>query len=163
MLKALQRKRWWHALRRAAYVGSVASVVSTWVISRRSRVDSGAAASGTNSTSHWLWGEIAQHQRELSARYTGIGYAIHHASAVFWALIYERYFPSAPRPATDMVASAAKVAAIAAGTDYLLTPPRLRPGFERHLSLPSMVMVYMGFGAGLAAGRYLWSRRSRRI
>lgn len=151
--------RWRFSLRRAWYIGGIASVLSTAIISRRSAVDSGAAASGTNSTSHWVWGESAQHQRDLSARYTGVGYAIHHLSSVFWAFVYEHFFPSRRGETKDTFLSAAGVATVAAATDYLLTPPRLRPGFERHLSMPSMVLVYAGFGIGLAAGRYLWRRR----
>lgn len=146
-------------LRRAWYVGSIASAVSSWVITRRSALDSVSGASGTNSTSHWLWGEVAQHQHDVSARYTGIGYAIHHLSAVFWGFFYERFFPSARAETAKTIAGAATVAVVAAGADYLLAPPRLRPGFERHLSLRSMVLVYAGFGLGLAAGRYLRNRR----
>jgi hypothetical protein len=143
----------------AVYVGSVASAVSSAVIANRSAADSVSAASGTNSTSHWLWGEKAQHQSKVSARYTGVGYLIHHASAIFWAVFYERFCPSRRGHIGAAIGSATAVAAVAAATDYLLTPPRLRPGFERHLSLPSMVLVYAAFGAGLAAGRYLWRRR----
>jgi hypothetical protein len=107
-----------------------------------------------------LWGDIAKHQYDLSARYTGVGYVIHHASAFFWAFIYERLFP-APRlvKMPETVASAAVVSALAAGTDYLLTPQRLRPGYEQHLSIHSMIMVYAGFAAGLAAGRYLYAHK----
>jgi hypothetical protein len=106
-----------------------------------------------------LWGEIAKSQHDVSARYTGIGYAIHHVSSVFWALFYEWFFPSARSETSKTVTGAATIAAVAAGADYLLAPPRLRPGFERHLSLKSMVLVYAGFGLGLAAGRYLCNRR----
>jgi hypothetical protein len=153
------RREWADPLKRAVYVGSVASAVSSAVIANRSAADSVSAASGTNSTSHWLWGERAQHQSDVSARYTGVGYLIHHASSIFWAVFYEHFFPSRRGHVAATVGSAAAVAALAAATDYLLTPPRLRPGFERHLSLPSMVFVYAGFAAGLAAGRYLWRRR----
>lgn len=104
-------------------------------------------------------GEIAKHQHGISGRYTGIGYAIHHASAVFWALFYERFFPSTRADTLKTVAGAATMAVVAAGADYVLAPQRLRPGFERHLSVPSMVLVYAGFGLGLAAGRYLCNRR----
>jgi hypothetical protein len=55
---------------------------------------------------------------------------------------------------------AAAASAVACFTDYQLTPPRLRPGFEERLSRTSLLMVYLAFGAGLAAGACL-NRRER--
>jgi hypothetical protein len=123
------------------------------MLSRRSARDSGAPASGTNATSHWLWGERAMHRPDVSLRYTAIGYLIHHLSALFWASIYERWF--APRSTTlgNATTNAVAVSSLAAATDYLLTPKRLTPGFERHLTLGSMVLVYAAFAAGMAVAR----------
>ncbi|MVW59083.1 hypothetical protein GPY61_03990 [Massilia sp. NEAU-DD11] len=44
-------------------------------------------------------------------------------------------------------------------TDYPLTPQRFQPGYEVHLSKPSLAVVYGAFGVGLALGAML-SRRS---
>lgn len=49
--------------------------------------------------------------------------------------------------------------ALACFTDYQLTPPRLRPGFEQRLSRRSLLLVYGAFGIGLAAGAILVWRR----
>jgi hypothetical protein len=49
--------------------------------------------------------------------------------------------------------------AVACFTDYQLTPPRLRPGYEERLSKPSLAVVYAAFGAGLAAGALLCRSR----
>jgi hypothetical protein len=64
-----------------------------------------------------LWGEIAKSQHDVSARYTGIGYAIHHVSSVFWALFYEWFFPSARSETSKTVTGAATIAAVAAGAN----------------------------------------------
>ena len=151
---------WGRVLRRAAFIGSVASVASTWMVSRRSARDSSSAVSGTNATSHWLWGERAMDQHDTNVRYTAIGYLIHHASSLLWATVYERWFaPRAPTMA-NATTNAVVVSALAAATDYLLTPKRLTPGFERHLTLGSMVLVYGAFAPGMAAARRTLDRAS---
>jgi hypothetical protein len=50
--------------------------------------------------------------------------------------------------------------ALAAFVDYRLTPKRLTPGFEAHLSRSSMLGVFAAIGVGLAAGALL-NRRHR--
>jgi hypothetical protein len=49
-------------------------------------------------------------------------------------------------------------AAAACFVDYHCTPKRLAPGHERHLSRPSLAVVYAGFGLGLALGAMLCRR-----
>jgi hypothetical protein len=119
------------------------------MISRRSLRDVGDAASGTNATAHWWLGERATRQSGVTLRYTVTGYLIHHVSSVFWAAIYERWFANREESRTT-AGNAATVAVLAAATDYLLTPKRFAPGFERHLSMRSMVLVYAAFAVGLA-------------
>jgi hypothetical protein len=46
--------------------------------------------------------------------------------------------------------------------DYGLTPRRLQPGFDKQLSLPSMVVVYAAFAAGLVLSDALYRRRRQR-
>lgn len=154
------RKAWSEALRRGLIVGSAASVASTLAIAGRSAVEARSAISATNAISHWLWGDRAKRQHRASARYTLPGYLIHHASSVLWGVVYERFFADRTRSATTnvQIANAAAVATIAAVTDYLLTPKRFTPGFEAHLSVRSMVLVYATFAAGLFGARYLLNR-----
>ena len=120
----------------------------------------GGALQPINATSHWLWGERAMHQHGTNMRYTATGYLIHHGSSLLWASVYERWF--APRTSTmaNATTNAVVVSALAAATDYLLTPKRLTPGFERHLTLGSMVLVYGAFAAGMAAARRTLDRAS---
>jgi hypothetical protein len=43
------------------------------------------------------------------------------------------------------------VATLACVVDCTVTPPRLTPGYEKRLSRRSLALVYLAFGAGLAA------------
>ena len=120
------------------------------------RSRTGSAASAANAPSQWLWGEPARHRHDVTLRHTLLGYAIHHASSVFWAVTHEtaidRY-----RARPSQVAPV--VAATAMAVDYRVVPKRLRPGFERHLSRGGLVVVYAAFATGLALG----SRLARRL
>jgi hypothetical protein len=155
----------WRRVAREAFVsGTFASVLSTAVLALMGKVSKGHAFAPTNSTSHWLWGDEAYDAYEPSLRHTAVGYATHHASAVFWASIYERWLDRPGRRSTaEIVRDAAAMSAIAAFIDYRLTPRRLRPGFEQHLSTSAMVGVYAAFAAGLAAGAWLNRRHDRRL
>lgn len=136
-------------------------MLSTVVLSWRSRRNTGEAATATNATSHWLWGERAMHRHRPSVRHTVPGYAIHHASSVFWGVAFERLLlnrrPTAARAAT----TAAAVSTLAYVVDYGLTPKRLTPGFERHLGARGMVMTYAAIAAGFAITALLRQRRGR--
>lgn len=152
---------WLAAGRRALFSGTLASIFSTavltWLGSRRL----GRPFAPTNATSHWLWGdEEAFRSLEPTVRHTAIGYGTHHASALMWALFYERWLGDEPkRPASTIVMRAALMTTVAAFVDYQLTPKRLTPGFEAHLSRPGMIAVFAAIGVGLATGAIL-SRRN---
>jgi hypothetical protein len=146
-------KRWPEAIRDVALTGALASLASTAVLALRGRNEADSASAPSNATSHWVWGEKAMRHEEPSLRYTLLGYAIHHASSTLWASVYERLFGrEAERGhAGKALLGGAAVATIACLVDYRLTPERLRPGFERHLSKPALFLTYATFGAALAA------------
>jgi hypothetical protein len=151
---------WLAAGRRAFFTGTLASIFSTgvliWLGSRRL----GKPFAPTNATSHWLWGDFESfHSLEPTVRHTVIGYGTHHASALMWALFYERWLGDEPkRPSSTIVTRAALVTTVAAFVDYQLTPKRLTPGFEAHLSRSEVIAVFAAIGVGLATGALL-SRR----
>jgi hypothetical protein len=157
--------RWLQAGRQALVSGTLASLFSTAVLAWRGYRRYGKPAAPTNATSHWLWGDDdAFLASEPDARHTGVGYATHHASAVMWALLYERWLGRQENPsAGEVVGAAAATTAIAAFVDYVLTPPRLRPGFEAHLSPADLAGVFAAFGVGLAAGGALNRQHARRL
>jgi hypothetical protein len=144
-----QASRWLVALGAALRSGSWASLCSTLVISTLSRRRTGRTAAATNATSQWLWGDTAHRQDGWSARYTALGYVIHHASSLFWAFGFER-LRARRRGVARTVALAATTTAIAYVVDYKVVPPRLSPGFDQRLHRSDLFLVYVGFAAGLA-------------
>jgi hypothetical protein len=155
-----RRVAWLAAGRRALLSGTLASVISTGVLLWLGHRHLGKPLAPTNATSHWLWGDTDSfNSLEPTLRHTAVGYGTHHASALMWALFYERLLGENERT-TTVVLGAAGITALAALVDYRLTPKRLTPGFEAHLSRSSMLGVFAAIGVGLAAGAIL-NRRHR--
>jgi len=149
---------WKTAWRRGLVGGAGASLVSTAIMSVLGQRSSAWAP--TNAVSHWIWGDQAFRQHAPSTRYTLPGYLIHHGCSVFWSVIFERLcgelLDRRQPPLTLGVAAGG--AAVACFVDYQCTPRRLQPGYEAHLSRPSLAVVYAGFGLGLALGAVLCRR-----
>lgn len=154
-------ENWKTALQRGLISGTTSSLLSTAALAALGEKTAGSTFGPTNAISHWIWGARAARQDGASLRYTLPGYLIHHASATFWAVLFERLCGSllARRDPAKTLAAATAASAVACFTDYQLTPKRLRPGFEERLSRPSLALVYGAFGLGLAAGALL-SRRA---
>jgi hypothetical protein len=150
-----------HTLRNALISGSAASVASALALAACSGKDARTPFSAVNAVSHWVWGDQAFRRDAPSWRYTALGMAIHHGSALFWGTLFERVFGrKLARAGTGAtLAAAAATTAVAYFTDYQLTPRRLQPGFEQRLSAPSLAAVYAAFGLGLAAGALAAHRR----
>lgn len=159
-----EMEEWVRAGRQALVSGTLASVLSTAVLALLGKSALGKPLAPTNATSHWLWGERAYNEFDPSFQHTAVGYATHHASAVMWATIFERWlnYSGTLRP-SEIVRDAAAMTAIASFVDYQLTPPRLRPGFEAHLSKGALAGVFTAFGAGLALGAILNRQHERRL
>lgn len=150
-------ENWNTALRRGVWSGTVASLSSTAALALLGRQEAGSPYAPTNANSHWLWGERAARRDGPSLRYTLTGYAIHHASATFWSVLFEKICGPVldQRAPGKTLAAAAATTAVACFTDYQLTPARLKPGYEKRLSRPALALVYGAFGLGLAAGAML--------
>lgn len=147
---------WSTALKEGVITGCYASVTSAAVLAACGRLENRAALGPVNAVSHWIWGDKAAQHDEFSLRHTVVGYAIHHVSSTFWAVIYEKKYGQQGSGAVgDILLNAAKIAALACFTDYKLTPHRLQPGYEMRLSKPSLFGVYTAFGIGLATRRLL--------
>lgn len=154
-------KSWRQAARRGAATGSMASVLSTVALAACGERENATPYAPTNAISHWFWGDRAARRNGPSARYTLLGYAIHHGAATLWAVVYEKWFGeyAQRKEVVPAVAGAAAVAALACFVDYKMTPYRLQPGYEKRLSTPSLFLVYAAFGAGLAFGGMATVRR----
>jgi hypothetical protein len=136
----------------AVVSGSAASLASAATLMACSARHEGSALAGLNGPSQWLWGEAEAYTREATLRHTAVGYAIHHSTSIFWAVLHEAVFGGSRRrkPALQHGAEALVSAGTAYLVDYHLTPRRFRPGFEKHISPKGMVAVYAAFAAGLA-------------
>jgi hypothetical protein len=160
-------KSWKDTFQTALVSGTVASVASTISLALLGKAELDKSAAPVNGPSQWIWGRHAPYQNRFSLRYTIVGYLIHHAASVFWAVWYERLrqrLPAAENPAA-VLAPAVATAAAAYTVDFHLTPQRLTPGFEHRLSKRSLLTVYGTFALGLAAtallGRYSGSAGMR--
>ncbi len=136
----------------AVVSGTAASLASAGALMASSKLRNGSAAGGLNGPSQWLWGEAEAYTREPTLRHTAAGYVIHHGTSIFWAALHGLVFGRSlsRKPALQHCAEAAVSATTAYFVDYHLTPRRLRPGFEKHVSPKGMVAVYAAFAAGLA-------------
>lgn len=145
-------KSWGRALQDGVTSGGIASVTSTAALGACGAWEANTPYGPTNAVSHWLWGDDAARHDRPSARYTLVGYVIHHASATLWAVLYEKWFGDKAdrKEVVPALAGGAGVAALACFVDYKMTPHRLQPGFEMRLSRPALFLVYAAFGAGLA-------------
>jgi hypothetical protein len=82
---------WGRVLRNSVISGASASLLSTAVLALRGQREAGSPFAPTNAVSHWLWGERAARADKPSLRHTLLGYLTHHASAMVWALVYEKW------------------------------------------------------------------------
>jgi hypothetical protein len=144
-------KTWEHAWKDGLMSGAIGSLVSTLALSIAGQKEIGSTLGPINVISRWLWGDRTAHHHEASLRYTATGYAIHHASATLWAIVYEKLCEKPQQSMPVRIGGGLGVAAMACFTDYKLTPYRLQPGYEKHLSGPSLALVYASFGLALAA------------
>jgi hypothetical protein len=152
---------WNTAFRRGLVGGATSSLLSTAALALLGRREAGSAYAPTNAVSHWIYGDEALREDSPTLRHTVPGYLIHHGSAMFWSVLFERLcgrLLDRKEPVVTLGAATA-ASAVACFVDYRLTPERLQPGFEAHLSRPSLAVVYGAFGVGLALGAML-SRRA---
>ncbi|SPS00387.1 conserved hypothetical protein [Cupriavidus taiwanensis] len=159
-------------LRRAVVSGTCASLLSTGMLACGGSVDCGSAFAPVNAVSHWVWGERAMHANLPSVRHTVLGYVIHHAMSVFWAVFYEGAMAvggthrtvggNARTTAPARVLGGLAIAGIACFVDLKCTPHRLTPGFERRLSPGMLALVYVAFGLALPLGAMLLRHAGKR-
>jgi hypothetical protein len=154
---------WKRAFNRGLLSGSAASILSTLALATRGRSEAGSALAPINAVSHWYWGHRATQVDHATVKHTVPGYLTHHATSIFWAVLFEKVFGGAMRgrPGRTLVMSAA-TAAVACFVDYQMTPKRLTPGFEHRLSRASLFIVYAAFAAGLAATEIMRSNVAHR-
>jgi hypothetical protein len=150
---------------RILVTGIAASLSSAAVALACSRMENGHAARPMNAVTHIYDGGTPPAHDGERGRNTAIGFAIHTAASVWWAMFYEGLFGRQARRSVSRAAAAGTTTAAAAWfVDYCVVGRRFRPGFERYLSGPSMLAVYAALAGGLALGARIRSqpRHARR-
>jgi hypothetical protein len=157
--------------RRALTSGTVSGIATAIVAALAGKREDGSYAAPLNATSHVLWGDKAAHKDNASLKYTLTGFLLNHASAIFWALFYEKWFGrrgtrrdahSGSRSLAKPILGAAAVTAGAYVTDYYLIPERFTPGFEKRLSGKSLATIFGILAVGLVACDLIDAAKSRR-
>jgi hypothetical protein len=142
---------WATAARRALISGSIASLLSTATLAACGRLENGRVSGPINGPSQWIWGRRAAHERRPTVRHTVVGQAVHHVCACGWALLHERFLrANADESTSARIVKAGATAALASFVDDRVTPKRFQPGFDVHLSRPSLFAAYAAFAVGLA-------------
>ena len=77
-------------LERAVVSGTIGGLAAAAAASLAGKREDDHYAAPLNATSHIIWGEEAAHQDKPSLKYTLTGFLLNHASAIFWALFYEK-------------------------------------------------------------------------
>jgi hypothetical protein len=152
-------KPWHQAARDGAVSGAAASIASALVLLARGAREERRASAPLNAVSHWIWDEAAVRQNRPSVRFTLLGYVIHHAAAVFWATLYEKFLARPDDSAARTLQKTALSSAVACLVDFKFTPRRFTPGYERRLSKQSLFLVYSAFAIGMAAAGLLKHRK----
>ncbi|MGH8762939.1 MAG: hypothetical protein ACREUR_06855 [Nitrosospira sp.] len=149
---ARSHKTWSQAFRSGLVSGTVASIVSTISLAIFGKAELDKSAAPMNGPSQWIWGRHAPYENRFSLRYTVVGYTIHHAASIFWAILHEKLRPrlNPARSKTATIAPAIATTVAAYIVDFYVIPERLTPGFEHRLSKHSLLMVYGTFALGLA-------------
>jgi hypothetical protein len=148
---AHNHKTWAEAFRRGLVSGTVAGIISTISLAILGKTELGKPAAPVNGPSQWTWGKHAPHENRFTLRYTVLGHMVHHASSIFWAVLYERLRQRLWKEKNPSVMAPALVTTAAAyAVDFHVVPQRLTPGFERRLSKRSILLVYGSFALGLA-------------
>lgn len=157
-------------LRRSIISGSIAGLGVMATAATAGRREAGSWAAPFNGTSHILWGDQqAAAVNHPTTRHTLPGVLLTHASAVFWAVLYEQFFGSRrwngsrEIPLWKPLLGGAAIASLAYVTDYHLVPKRLTPGYELHVSGKSLATIFGVLALGLAARDIVSAlRQSRR-
>jgi len=161
-MKAAQRP-----IGRIALSGAAASVASAAAALACSHLETGHAARPMNAVTHILDGGEPPRDNGHMGRNTAIGFTIHTAASMWWALFYEGLLGRhARRTPAHAVLDGAALAAVAYAVDYFVVSERFRPGFERYLSGRSLFCVYAALAAGFAVATIRWRRippKARRL
>ena len=112
-----------------------------------------------NAVTHIVYGGPPRAHDGRGGRNTALGFAVHSAASVWWALFYEGLFGAqAARSLPRALGAGAAIALAAYIVDYYVVARRFRPGFEVYLSGRSLFAVYAALAGGFAASSLMQAR-----
>lgn len=160
MLKALFYWKLWRAIaQNEALAGTfaksqIAGAVTTGAVALCGWFEDEDAISPVNDISHIVWGDKAFEQGDLSLKYTGTGVLLNQTAIASWAVLHSLFFGRAQRrgETEKSLLGGILVSVLAYIVDYHLVPPRLKPGFERHLTPRSLIVIYAALALALGLG-----------
>ncbi len=132
----------------------VAGLATTGAVAFCGLFEDGDAVSPVNDISHIVWGDKAFEQGELSLKYTGTAVFLNQTAIASWALLHQIGFGRAQKRGDKLnsVLGGILVSGLAYVIDYHIVPPRLKPGFERHLTPCSLFFIYAALALALGLG-----------
>ncbi len=147
-------RSWPEIMKDSVYVGALSGAASALVAAACGKVENHNAVAPINDISHIAWGDDAFNHAEPSLKYTLTGLALNDSAHFSWALLFEKFFGEAAEQGKvpQALLGGALVSGIAYLTDYHLVPPRLTPGFEKHLSSRALLLIYVVLALSLAVG-----------
>lgn len=155
-------KNWRETARDSIAPGLAAAAAVSTMAAVCGKREADSSIAPVNATSHILWGDNAARVNQPTVRYTLVGFFINAGAAIFWGAVFEKLFGRWVERHGLSAAAAASVttAGVAYVTDYHLVPRRLTPGYEKHVSRQSLLLIYGALALGLGAGS-LWRHRTR--
>jgi hypothetical protein len=137
---------------RALVSGAIAGLASALAAAACSRAERRPPRRPMNAVSHIYDGGAPPPHDGRNGRNTVLGFGIHMAASVWWALFFEALLRRrAERSRRAALAAGSTLAAAAYLVDYHVVAERFRPGFERYLSNRSLLAVYAALAVGFAA------------
>lgn len=164
-LRGMANKGWNEAIEDALITGAIACAATALTAALLGARDSGSAAGPINATKHVAFGREAERATGFDLKHTVLGFAINAGASVFWAALYEKIFGAAAdrgRIAQALFGGKA-IADLAYLTDYHVVPKRLTPGWEAHVSLRSLMLIFnvLAFSLPLRGLLRGWVERNR--
>ena len=141
-------------LQDALVKSQIAGAATSGAVAICGLIEDGSAVAPINDISHIVWGDKAFEKNQLSLKYTATGLLLNQAATGSWALLHELFFGRAARRGETgkSLLGGVLVAFVAYLVDYHAVPPRLKPGFERHLMPCSLVVIYATLAVALGLG-----------
>src|SRR5687768_14320002 len=90
--------RWREVLVDGVELGTIASLTSAAALTLLGWLEERRPAAPNNGPSQWVWGEAEAYEQRPTLRHTAVGYGVHHATSVFWALVHVTVFGASDVP-----------------------------------------------------------------